>query len=821
MFPEFPQLNWQRVSPEPWSSHPQSKIFVQSRLTKPTHIRLLYLSGGDRSQRPHGRFQVVDLNDPPEYDALSYTWADQRGDRSLCRQIYLGDDSAPLPITLNCDRALRSLRRRESERFIWVDAICIDQQSPSERSHQVGLMREIYSSAATVRIYVGNERWGDDQAGDQTIFALQRASAGSCDLSYKTQLLSKFFQRPYFYRLWVVQEVLLARSVHIHCGPWSVELSAAVVAQLARVLDELPPWLAFACRGAAVERTVRDLVGLLLATSACQVTDLRDKVFGLLGLVRDAKAESLAADYNLTVREVYTGVAAYMFRNQGDFRLLRLAGLREESSFRKSYSIPSWVPLWTRHTELPSAESLRSDAIELEKACEQYTTSATSRFHNRSYNSVIPDMERHANVCSNIESEIRGPSYQLEIHCETGALITHGYVVLELATLLRQSTLEWTSRDIPSRPDTLTSFYRFPGGAVLAVQGLSQALSKDSLFDELQILAIKDLGEFFLARRSASIRNTAAYGIIGPCRLALLYLSARAYSLDELADDDASLLEQAFPLSRRDVQFMIVWERILKAEVGEERRQHSACSTEAPGWATSIFEADQLWKQYRNSIAPTCESDTAVNGEQFLKTRWKISRLLDFWQEGTLEEVGMLIEQQFCVENRENIFAEWRELTSYLVNSATIPYYHERVFAASNSSDENHDIAWSGEFEDNLYKWRIRTKQLAEWFETLPGVDFLVWTQRRNLVVTKDTGEDIYIAVQSYISSFNSKVTVIESLKSTDIIGSADWGILERMWDWLKTAKVQHEELRKALQYRRFVKQLYVGWKNPHVIVLV
>jgi hypothetical protein len=58
-------------------------------------------------------------------------------------------------VTANCEAALRKLRNRDSERILWIDAICINQDKTLERNHQVTLMRDIYSKASRVVVWLG------------------------------------------------------------------------------------------------------------------------------------------------------------------------------------------------------------------------------------------------------------------------------------------------------------------------------------------------------------------------------------------------------------------------------------------------------------------------------------------------------------------------------------------------------------------------------------------------------------------------------------------------------------------------------------------
>lgn len=103
-------------------------------------IRLLELDACDSAtQVLHGVLRPTRLSQRPDYIALSYSWADNNGDRTLGEKIFLGNAWTPFAITINCTAALRRLRLRGCTRVLWIDAICIDQAHIEERSHQVGV----------------------------------------------------------------------------------------------------------------------------------------------------------------------------------------------------------------------------------------------------------------------------------------------------------------------------------------------------------------------------------------------------------------------------------------------------------------------------------------------------------------------------------------------------------------------------------------------------------------------------------------------------------------------------------------------------------
>lgn len=77
-----------------------------------------------------------------DYEALSYVW----GSPECIREIMLNDE--PYLITRNLEMALRYLRLSCSDRVLWIDALCVNQSDPVERSQQVVLMKDIYANSA-------------------------------------------------------------------------------------------------------------------------------------------------------------------------------------------------------------------------------------------------------------------------------------------------------------------------------------------------------------------------------------------------------------------------------------------------------------------------------------------------------------------------------------------------------------------------------------------------------------------------------------------------------------------------------------------------
>ncbi|KXJ87678.1 heterokaryon incompatibility protein-domain-containing protein, partial [Microdochium bolleyi] len=87
-----------------------------------------------------------DLDQHPEYTALSYTW----GTGEPSKAILLNGTLFPV--------------RDNLYQLWWIDAICINQDDISERSSQVALMRRIYRQASRIVIWLGPAADDSDQA---------------------------------------------------------------------------------------------------------------------------------------------------------------------------------------------------------------------------------------------------------------------------------------------------------------------------------------------------------------------------------------------------------------------------------------------------------------------------------------------------------------------------------------------------------------------------------------------------------------------------------------------------------------------------------
>lgn len=102
--------------------------------------------------------------------------------------------------------------------MIWMDQICVNQANMQGWNHQIKLMTRIYTQAKGVTIYLGEGHDDRDLAMD-IIGDIHDPSIDSKERALKpnTGMLRSLFGQSWFSRIWVLQEVAMARSATVNC----------------------------------------------------------------------------------------------------------------------------------------------------------------------------------------------------------------------------------------------------------------------------------------------------------------------------------------------------------------------------------------------------------------------------------------------------------------------------------------------------------------------------------------------------------------------------------------------------------------------------
>jgi hypothetical protein len=211
----------------------------------------------------------------------------------------------------------------------------INQANTLERNHQVAQMRDVYAQAESVIAWLGDST-ADEDAG----FLLASAPSSPWsdeDFGLITRLLSK----PYFSRIWIVQEVMLARSLEIWSGIHRADANTFSMGLLQRIppfepFDKYSPYVSPRARAwASPGRRLLQyreywregssslayakwfgLRTLLDSFSASQSSEKLDKVYALLGIAYDVheSPNPIRPDYNKPAVEVLIDVLCNQHR---------------------------------------------------------------------------------------------------------------------------------------------------------------------------------------------------------------------------------------------------------------------------------------------------------------------------------------------------------------------------------------------------------------------------------------------------------------------------------------------------------------------------
>jgi hypothetical protein len=357
-------------------------------LQKANEIRLLDLLPGLPNAPLKCQLRHAVLDDSQLFEALSYVWGNPKASHTA--EV---NDGAHVSITASLHSALSRLRLRNELRTIWADGICINQTDLKERGSQVKLMRKVYRQATSVIIDIGVEQ-DDSETGialaHKLVAASQTGSEGGQDTSDVPDLEDKawaafraLIQRPWFTRVWMIQELALSRSSTMICGTqvfggdvlykalrvvfenglftndpksytnhaYNQEVTRLVssshrVVYLYQIRDRVQEQDSFAA----------DVQLVLQRNTVLNATDPRDYVFGILALINGNDVLNISPDYTQDIATVYvqsmSAVAAY---DHNTFvRTLYSVGAPTNIT-----SMPSWVPDWSVQTEAFSYEAVR------------------------------------------------------------------------------------------------------------------------------------------------------------------------------------------------------------------------------------------------------------------------------------------------------------------------------------------------------------------------------------------------------------------------------------------------------------------------------
>ena len=321
--------------------------------------------------------------------ALSYAWGHETS------TISLSISDGEVKINPNLFAILQNFCERGSLQLVWIDAICINQGDTPEKSSQIKLMRDIYSCADHVDVFLSRE----SALYDLGISYFERAASNKEEhfepgmspiltidgLNISSDRLRDsmiaFFAVSWWTRTWTVQEFVLARKISFICGKRILDgqtlreaffsfrhhersccwTSATTLTGYSRGWIDMP---SAANHGLSVWEGMLRLDQLHLAagigyvfrssvlstlsalrTRSC--TDPRDRIYGILGMrVEDEQTRNaITINYDMSTVQVYQSVAAVLSSNSSNLDVLSHV-LPPTVAKPGVTGLPTWVPDW-------------------------------------------------------------------------------------------------------------------------------------------------------------------------------------------------------------------------------------------------------------------------------------------------------------------------------------------------------------------------------------------------------------------------------------------------------------------------------------------
>ncbi|KAK1832045.1 heterokaryon incompatibility protein-domain-containing protein [Podospora conica] len=420
----------------------------------------------------------------PHFEALSYTW----GLPGVMCDIQLNGQK--LPIQENAAAALRRLRftgANKTPRKLWVDAICINQADIREKEGQLMLMRKIYEEAEQVCVWLGEPTESTALAIHDlqnefgvaltatteksivnyymaTLIApshpFRNVTSGSAwqrsielDLEFDIGDIRELLSRPWWNRVWIVQEAVVGKKVvfavgekqfgwenverslarirngKVSQGTGAVEIFGIVVnPELYSAQDETYQLIARLRKAWHANKFGLSIFELLYDFRHLQCTNQRDRVFGCLGLATaGGRFPDIQPDYSSSTRDVFVKTALSIIKETKTLDILNCArqwrGVEPLSKPPQAFSLPDqakyhdvgamvidgpgkkprrgWARLPPGWERIPSTDGKRMGGLTMFKtmfkgSTAKYLNHNTNTLHDTSpLDGTAPQLSRH------------------------------------------------------------------------------------------------------------------------------------------------------------------------------------------------------------------------------------------------------------------------------------------------------------------------------------------------------------------------------------------------------------------------------------------
>jgi hypothetical protein len=300
-------------------------------------IRLVRITQDSSTGGIECQTEQILLQNPPPYTALYYAC----GSRPANFNIKLnGRDWC---VRTNLFRFLRQRLQmsRDPQEWLWIDAIYINQANTLERTHQVRLMADIYGKASRVVAWLGPAY----EQSDDAMVGLLRSQGHERSLETVQWILALagLCSRRYFHRLWVLQELKLAKQKYLMCGSKVISWQhfERFMLLLYSHVDEtassaISTRTLFIINSAAMHVVLltstpvgTPLWNLLEKSAHLQCEETRDRVYALCGIAT-TEAANIDPDYEIDMPVLLNKILKYHLEQVPEISILTVTSACEK-----------------------------------------------------------------------------------------------------------------------------------------------------------------------------------------------------------------------------------------------------------------------------------------------------------------------------------------------------------------------------------------------------------------------------------------------------------------------------------------------------------
>ncbi|KAK3642780.1 Folylpolyglutamate synthetase [Elasticomyces elasticus] len=319
-----------------------SKPYVYEKLdSERKQIRLLEILP-DKPKKPlRAIIKIADLES--KYETISYAWGIAKRSARIVITGADPHDKRYLRVPRNTEAALKRVRLLERPRIVWIDAVCINQDNNVERSQQVAIMGMIYSSSLGNLVYLGELEDADmavrvqrtidnlltharSQTNDLRKFysivvnPVQQPQMERQGLPFEVDLdaVCVLLTLPWFRRLWVLQEAVMAPNSTAFLGSlqldlhdmlraivwWDGHITSYPSGTTQGVRCLMSTYFALDRRGDSRAPSAQSSNNLLITAQAFQKSEPRDSIFSLRAMMDERSSSALSPDYTRPLSQV-------------------------------------------------------------------------------------------------------------------------------------------------------------------------------------------------------------------------------------------------------------------------------------------------------------------------------------------------------------------------------------------------------------------------------------------------------------------------------------------------------------------------------------